>query len=298
MRRGLRVAAIGLAAVLIGTVSPAFAGWDWDDDDLVGTDPGGSVTDPGGGGGGDRPIFTDPEPWMEHAYAPYCQSAGIRHDPETNRPMQINDNLCPEMYQYAETHCADGENGYWDFGRLVNPDGTFPNGPEFERLGPICRGANDPPPQEGPRQITIDDIIDSARAVAPGVEITTEPGARSYVNFPTNMYVDDADQQVNVDVLGFDIPLTFSPEDVTWNFGDGASATGAGIADAEVGQEGAVEHAYRRSGSYAIGVTVDYTVEATLPNGQTLQMPGTISGSGGPYDLGVGELQSIVKKVR
>lgn len=294
MRRGLRVAAVALAAVLIGSAGPAFAGWDWDDDDLVGTDPGDTIVEPGGGGGTDRPIFTDPEPYPEYVYVPYCPSNGITiTDPETG-DYQISDDLCTGF----SAQCPDGENRYWVFVRMRNPDGSFVDGPQFDRSGVTCRGPNDPPPANAPVQITIADIVDSARAVAPGAEITTEPGTRSYVNFPTNMYVDDADQQVNVDVLGFDIPLNFSVEDVTWNFGDGASATGAGVADAEVGQEGAVEHAYRRSGSYAIGVTIDYTVTATLPNGETLQMPGTISGSGGPYRLGVGELQSIVKKVR
>ena len=296
MRRFFLVAVAAVTTVFLAA-GPAMAGadWDWDDDDLVGVDPGGSVDDPvSGGPGSEGPVFVDPEPYPEYVYVPYCPSNGITiTDPETGE-YQMDDALCTGF----STMCPEDERRYWIYVRYRDPDGGFPDGPQFSNEGVTCRGADDPPPENAPRQITIDDIIDSARAVAPGVEIATEPGARSYVNFPTNMYVDDADQQVNVDVLGFDIPLSFSAEDVTWNFGDGASATGAGVADAEVGQEGAVEHAYRRSGSYAIGVTVDYTVTATLPNGETLQMPGTISGSGGPYQLGVGELQSIVKKVR
>ena len=95
-------------------------------------------------------------------------------------------------------------------------------------------------------------VTDAAQVVAPTSTPHVEPGTRSYVNIPNNYWTEAPTVRTSVTVLGQAIPLTWTPTGTTWDFGDGAGATGNGIAGAAPGAAGAVEHAYLRQGSYAI----------------------------------------------
>jgi hypothetical protein len=97
-----------------------------------------------------------------------------------------------------------------------------------------------------------------------------------------------------VNVLGHPIAVTFTVSDLTWDFGDGTGATGAGVKDADVGAPGAVEHAYGRQGSYRITATSTVGVSFTLPNGQAVNTPGAFRFTSVPVALPIGEVQTRV----
>lgn len=285
--------AIAVAAATLLAISPAYANpdWSWDDDDIVGEQPGGG--DGGFGGGPSTPIYTAPGPWTQTVYVPYCPTNTVFPVGE-GTDYEMTDALCTNW----QWNCPEGEGRYWIYTRQREADGSvLPENRGFSQSGSVCRGPNDPAPDDGPVQITIGDIADRARAVAPEPLIGSEPGSRTYVNLPTNFYTDATDQQRAVDVLGFSITLTFTPEDVSWDFGDGGSATGAGVQGASVGDAGAVEHLYRRAGSHTVTMSTGWSVVATLPSGQNLTMPGLLTTSSAPLNLSVGEIQSIVTAI-
>lgn len=284
------VASVAALAATVMTAAPAYANpdWGWEDDEIVGAQPGGG----GGnsGGGNSTPIFTAPGPWTQTVYVPYCPTNTV-FPVGDGTEYQMTDALCTNW----QFNCPEGEGRYWVFTRQREADGSvLPENRGFSNSGNVCRGANDPAPEDGPAQITIGDIIDRARAVAPEPVIGSEPGNHTYVNVPTNFYTDATDQQRSVDVLGFTIGLTFTPTDTTWDFGDGGSGSGVGVQGASVGDPGAVEHIYRRSGSHVITMSTSWQVSATLPNGESIQMPGVLTTSSAPLGLSVGEIQSIV----
>jgi hypothetical protein len=129
--------------------------------------------------------------------------------------------------------------------------------------------------------------------VAPEPVAQVQPGTRSYVNVPNNYWSEDTAETIDVNVAGTAIAVTFVPTGDTWDFGDGASATGSGTKDADIGAAGAVEHSYASGGSYAIHVSRTYTVRFTIPGGPvTVDNAFTIPGPDAA--LPVGEIQTRV----
>jgi len=165
-------------------------------------------------------------------------------------------------------------------------------GGAWDFVGNECRGPDDPTNEEP--QVTQEMVLDEAYAAAPRPAAQVQPGTRSYVNVPNNYDADAADDTVTVNVLGNPIQVRFTVTEVTWDFGDGGSATGKGIKDADVGTPGAVEHAYTQQGSYTITATSTAGIEFTLPGGRTVDLPTAFSMEGEPVELPVGEIQTRV----
>ena len=189
----------------------------------------------------------------------------------------------------------EGDINFRVYTRKMKANGD-PDG-DWEYQGLQCRGADDPP-EGGPPVITTFMIRDAAQEAVPASEVNSEPGETSYVNVPTNFFTDGDAVTATVQVLGIPIVITFDPVSVSWAFGDGGSGTGAGIEAAAVGQPGAVEHEYARQGDYSITVSRSFNVSARLPGGQTLSLPAPVTSTSEPYQLEVGEIQSVVTRVR
>jgi hypothetical protein len=157
-----------------------------------------------------------------------------------------------------------------------------------------CRGP-DAPTQQQP-QVTQAMVLDQAYAAAPHPTAMVQPGNHSFVNFPNNYYADAADQTQTVNVLGHAIVVRFTVDQVTWDFGDGQSATGVGSKDADQGAPGSIEHAYARQGSYRIVANSRVSVQFTLPTGRTVNLPGAFSFASDPVVLPVGEIETRVNE--
>lgn len=296
LRRVAAVVALSTALVM-GSGLAAHADPDWgggvDDGGVdVGGEDGGSGSTPGGGGNGGTQISV-PGPWTQRVYVPFCdQNSVTATGPGVSDYETVNDVLCPA---FAESCPAEDDRAYRLFSRPMGADNRAIR-ENFESGGRVCRSINSPDESEPPT-ITVDQIIDSARALAPTPTFVIEPEDRTYVNVPTNFAADVAPVTVNVEVLGFSIPVEFRPGDVTWTFGDGGSGSGVGIRNAAVGQSGAVEHAYVRSGQHQVSVTVAYEAQIFVPNGDPITFDTPITRTSAPQGLEVGEIQSVVTEV-
>lgn len=245
-------------------------------------------TGPGSPGG--TKIYV-PGPWTQRVYTPHCPPNMVYATGDGVRDYQFDPDV---MCDGAFANCPDGEMRMWVFERPMNANNRATD--SFSRAGSTCRGADDPSDSEPP-SVTVDEIIDRARALAPTPTFVIEPAARSYVNVPTNFAAEVEPVTVEVEVLGFTIPVDFTPGEVRWSFGDGADGSGVGIRHAAVGQEGAVEHAYGRSGRYEVTLAVDYDAQIHVPNGDPIVLPTPITRQSEAQSLLVDEIQSVVTEV-
>lgn len=299
MRRltGALVLAVALLSGTAATTGSAAAddcdGWgangNGDSTEVCGSEQNEETT-PGNPGGISIRI---PGPWTQRVYTPFCSSNVVT---ATGPGMTEYDSGPDAMCEGASSCPADDEFRWWGFERPMSAENRAPEDDfGFDRTGPVCRGADDPSETEPPT-ITVEDIMEKARAMAPTPTFVIEPAAKSYVNIPTNFASNAEAVTVNVVVLGFTIPVEFTPGDVTWSFGDGTTGSGVGVRHASVGQAGAVEHAYARSGSFDVSVTVGYTARVFVPTGP-IDIPTPINRTAAPQTLAVGEIQSVVTEV-
>ncbi len=161
-----------------------------------------------------------------------------------------------------------------------------------------CAPTEDPEPGQPPArpQITAAMVTAAASVVAPTSPPHVEPGEVSYVHVPNNYWTDAPTVNNSLTLLGVTIPLRWTPVATTWDFGDGSSATGNGVAGANVGAPGAIEHAYDRQGSYDITTSTAYNLTFVLP-GQGAQTVQLTSPPSPAVTLPVGEVQTRVDYV-
>lgn len=283
------------SAVLLGSGSLAHAGYGAEEGEggAVDVDVEETVTDSSPGTIGAIRINV-PGPWTQRVHVPYCPANLVRHTGPGVRDYVMD----PADMCLGVSSCpADDDFRYWVFERRMgaNNQAVDEEG-GFDRGGVVCRGIDDPDESEPPT-ISLAQIIDAARALAPTPTFVIEPAAKSYVNVPTNFAADVEPVTVNVTLLGITVPVEFTPGDVTWNFGDGRSGSGVGVRNASVGQAGAVEHAYARSGEFDVSLSVGYSVRVIIPTGDPITLPTPITRTAAPQSLPVGEIQSVVTEV-
>jgi hypothetical protein len=261
-----------------GGDDPTYSG-DMGDDGvgITGEDPGGTSGGDDGSEGTSDVGYVPTGPTYEYRQVPNCL---------VNAPEGGADAMCG-----AATNCPDqGDINYRIYRRIEGSDEMW------DMTGTQCLGPDESAAPPEP-QVTEADVVDAAEAAAPDSEVHVEPATESYVNVPNNVYADSDAQTVTVEVLGQAIAVEFAPQRYAWEFGDGGTATGAGVEGADVGAAGAVEHRYRRGGDYGITLTRTFTVSFTLPSGEAVTIPGEISSTSDPYPLSIGEVQSVVTDV-
>ena len=213
----------------------------------------------------------------EHSYTPACSVNGP--------PPYGNDAMC----MAAVAGCKYQGEGNAILMRHYRRASDSKN---WEFVGNECRGP-DEPTQEEPK-ITQEMVFDQAYAQAPKPTAGVQPGNRSYVNLPNNYYADAPGSTQTVTVLGHPIRIVFTVNQITWDFGDGQSATGKGVENADVGAPGAVEHAYSQQGTYQITASSTVGVQFTLPDGQRIDQPNAFRFTSNAVQLPVGEIQTRV----
>ncbi|EFQ83070.1 hypothetical protein HMPREF0063_12279 [Aeromicrobium marinum DSM 15272] len=282
------VACLALAAASLLGASGAYADWDAEGDGdtviIEGSQPGSTGSNPGGG-----TVVSVPQEWTETYRVPACSPNSVSQDAEGNT-ITYADVLCT-----AWSACpGDGENRWFVYTR-VHPVEGRPTNWAFQ--GSECRAASQGS-EGGPVQITEADVLEAVRETAPRPVVNAEPTPVTYVNVPTNFSTTAAGETRTVTVLGVALQVQFEPTTATWSFGDGSSATGAGIAGAAVGAPGAVEHQYRRAGTRQVSVTQAYTVTVVVPGAPTITLGTPLTTTSDPFALEVGEIQSLVTRVR
>lgn len=279
--------ALGL---VIAAAAPTFAADDWGmdspDPDTVEV---GAHTNPGlGGGPSSDPVYRVPGPWTDYKYVSSCSSNSA------------NEGTADALCMAAVSTCpSDRDIRYWVYTMKMGADDKPIDGADArwdQTGGTVCLGPDDPR-EGGPTQITEAMVFDKAREAAPDTVVHVEPKTKSYVNVPTNFYADDATVTKDITVLGVGLSVKFDPSGFQWTFGDGSTASGAGIKDARVGAAGAVEHVYRRSGDYNVSLSRSFAVMVQLPGGQTLTLSVPLKNASAPYPLEIGEVQSVVTNV-
>ena len=162
-----------------------------------------------------------------------------------------------------------------------------------------CAPTDDPKPGQppAPPRVTTEMVVEAASVTAPTNPPHVEPGTVSYVNIPNNYWTESPTVRDSVTVVGRTIPLVWTPTGTTWDFGDGAGATGDGVQGADVGAPGAIEHSYARQGSYDISTTTTYNLSFVLP-GQGAQTIALTSPPSPPVTLPVREIQTVVDATR
>jgi hypothetical protein len=266
----------------VGAIADTDVFGDGDSAVVKGEDSSTDQTGSGSGGGGGETVIKIPKPYKEYKYVPACSANTVEGGADA---------LCGQAVYSCPT---DGDIRYRVYTRQHDADGSVADGADWEMGGTVCRGPNDPP-EGGPVVITTADIADEARKAAPATVVHVEPGTKTYVNVPTNFYADTTVHDATVEVLGQQIGLQFRPTGFAWSFGDGASGTGAGVANSPVGGPGAVEHLYRRAADVEITLTRTFEVSFTAPGGVTGTLPAPgVSNTSAPMPLEVGEIQTLV----
>ena len=265
-------------------VIDAVNGDNLDEVDVTVTDP---TSGPVGGPSSD-PVYRVPGPWTNYKYVPTC-SSNSANEGTADVLCSAAVSTCPSdrdirysvstMKMGANDKPIDGADAQW-----------VQNGES------VCLGPDDPR-EGGPAQITEAMVFDKAREAAPDTVVNVEPKTKSYVNVPTNFYADDATVTKDITVLGVGLSVTFDPSGFLWTFGDGSTASGAGVKAARVGAAGAVEHVYRRSGDYDVSLSRSFAVTVQLPGGEVLTLSVPLKNASVPYPLEIGEVQSVVTNV-
>ena len=241
-------------------------------------DGGDGTSDPGSGDGPYVPSGPPP-PVYEDYYTPACSPNG---PPGSDAGV-----MCMGAATVCDYQTPDDPSVIWmQHWRRQVPGGTW------DFVGNECRGANDPTTVQP--EVTEEMVLDEAYAAAPKPSAAVQPGTRSYVNVPNNYYANAPGRTTTVNVLGIPIQVVFTVNQISWDFGDGTSATGAGVQNAAVGAAGAVEHAYVTQGSYTIRANSTVGVRFTLPDGSAVDLPNAFEFSSAPVVLPVGEIQTRV----
>lgn len=222
-------------------------------------------------------------PFYQYKYVVNCMA---------NSPDNPVDVICAG----AKAGCADDEIRYRVYRREVNRAGNTVGRGLWDFQDSECRGLDDPNGVVQP-QVTGPMVLEEARRTAPEPNAHVEPNGETYVNVPNNFYADADDTEHTVTLFGNAITISFQVSGVTWDFGDGGTASGNGVKNADVDQPGAVEHEYVRQGSYEVTASTSITVVFTLPDGRTVTLPDAISQTSEPVTLQVGEIQTTVNDV-
>lgn len=251
----------------------------------LGGDCGTSTTTPGtdtSGSDGSGPFVPppDPGPLYQHYWTPACADNG---------PPGIgsSDVMCPAAANVCNAQGRPNAIFMKHYRRDIRKPGS-----DWEMVGTECRGPNQPRHEEP--QVDQGLVLGAAYAAAPRPTAHVQPDERTYVHIPNNYWADADPLTKTVNVIGHPVNVVFTIDDVSWSFGDGDTAAGKGVKDAEVGDPEAVEHGYSQEGAYEVVVHTKVGAHFVLPDGTHMDLPGIFTFDSIPVVLPVGEIQTRV----
>jgi hypothetical protein len=243
------------------------------------TTPG--TTTPGSGGYTPPPV---PQPVYQHYWTPACPANG---PPGAGS----NDVMCGAAVNVCDARGRPNAIFMRHYRRDINKRAS-----DWELVGTECRGPNQPTHEEP--KVDQGMVLGAAYAAAPHPTAHVQPYDRSFVHIPNNYWADADPITKTVTVIGHPVDIVFTIDDISWSFGDGATAKGKGVKDADVGDPKAIEHGYDQAGAYEIVVHTRVGAHFTLPDGTRMDMPGVFAFDSIPVVLPVGEIQTRVDSTR
>jgi hypothetical protein len=144
------------------------------------------------------------------------------------------------------------------------------NEPVYQCGAPATPAASGDGALAGARQAAL-------RLIARGGSVQATPAGRGLVNLQTYFWVTGVGARDTGPVTqdGFTLRIQATPEDVWWDFGDGAR-DGYGLG--QPGRTSDVGHTYRQPGRYTARVWIGWRVTFTA-DGQVVQVPGAFQTS-------------------
>ena len=216
-------------------------------------------------------------------------------------------------FESAWTHCEVSNSGSQvDIGAGITHPAPEPNTPGGSDGGDDVASPPDPttPPScavppfcrgnyvvEMPPDVTIADLA-SFRPERP--TLTGEPAGFGIVGAPTNVVAAASEQFLSGPLLGWNVTVRFVPAGYVFDYGDGTTErfTTGGARWSSLGQAQftptTTSHAYRERGTYAVGVTVQYTASVDFGSGNWRPVTGYVTAAGGTYDLRVVEARTAL----
>jgi hypothetical protein len=145
----------------------------------------------------------------------------------------------------------------------------------------LCNGSITQGIWISPADIVDLDAVASAEAqryvedvLMPAVSIGVNPNAKGLAGLRSWFWIEGYDGQVQappISVFGLTIDVQMGGEDVTWDFGDGATLEG------DLGQaypaESSVQHAHRDAGGYVVGATLHLVPQYRVNGGGWITLP-------------------------
>lgn len=136
-----------------------------------------------------------------------------------------------------------------------------------------------PAPAPVPRTVTTSDV---SHAVPAAARIHMQPDGWALLGSPTNFWITIGDTTVNTTLFNEPVTITFTPDHIEWNYGDGNTQTtttlGASWNDLGLTELTPTEtsHTYQSAGTYTVTATIHYRATVTVA-GQTIQVSGTVT---------------------
>ena len=117
-----------------------------------------------------------------------------------------------------------------------------------------------------------------SRPVDPGV-LGVQPSPHTLIGMQTNFFIDSPEQVFDLRLLGQEVRITAVPTEYTWNYGDGHTYgpvpdPGVKLATGRWGEQTATSHMYETTGDYPVSVTVHFSGEYSVNDGQAIPIQG------------------------
>src|SRR4051794_16150627 len=157
-----------------------------------------------------------------------------------------------------------------------------------------CAPPPPPAPQAAAPALTAGRVLQAFQRIPlPHLRSVTQPDEKTLVNFDTIFYVDAAQFQRTLTLLGRHVTLAITPSTFTWHHGDGTTAVTSAPGAPYPSKD--VVHRYQKAHlTVAHSVTIVWTARYRVGNGPWRDVPGSVSTTGPATDLRIAEAAPVL----